>query len=162
MANEILKRDSNNIPVGGSVTNDANLDIVMDRVDPTTKGKLVQVVGTGSQTFTSTTALAESLVTSGATRMFGAYGFIDATAASDVYYIQFFDSDSEPADATSVSASMPTPVIVNHATGTDTPWEINLSQNPPSLTNDLAVVVSTTHFTKTEAGDVASITAITD
>lgn len=36
MANEVAKRDENRVPVGLAVTNDANLDIKMLRVDPTT------------------------------------------------------------------------------------------------------------------------------
>lgn len=40
---EILLRDQNHITVGAAVTNDANLDITMLRVDPVTKYLLVNI-----------------------------------------------------------------------------------------------------------------------
>ena len=42
MANEILKRDANFITVLGGVTDDADQDIMMLRVDPVTKRLLVK------------------------------------------------------------------------------------------------------------------------
>lgn len=45
MADEILKRDQNNIVVLAGVTNDASQEIRMLRVDPTTKRLLVSAVG---------------------------------------------------------------------------------------------------------------------
>lgn len=48
MANEIAKRDENRVPVGLAVTNDANLDIKMLRVDPTT-GELLTKMSSDSE-----------------------------------------------------------------------------------------------------------------
>jgi len=45
MANEILKRDENHEPVIGLVTDDANEEIRMGRIDDTTKGLKVMFVG---------------------------------------------------------------------------------------------------------------------
>lgn len=54
MADEILKRDSNNQPVSGAITNDSNQFIKMARIDDTTKGLKVMVVGgAGTGTVTS-------------------------------------------------------------------------------------------------------------
>lgn len=48
MANEIAKRDENRVPVGLAVTNDANLDIKMLRVDPAT-GELLTKMSSDSE-----------------------------------------------------------------------------------------------------------------
>lgn len=54
MASEILKVDENNKPVIGLVTDDANLDIKMGRIDNATKGLKVMIVGgVGGGTVTS-------------------------------------------------------------------------------------------------------------
>ena len=45
MSSEILKRDANNEPVVGFVTDDSAQDIKMGRIDDTTKGMKVVVVG---------------------------------------------------------------------------------------------------------------------
>lgn len=47
MANEILKRDQNHITVLAGVTNDADQDVTMLRVDPITKRLLVAATGGG-------------------------------------------------------------------------------------------------------------------
>lgn len=54
MANEVLKVDQNNKPVTGFVTDDASQEIRMARIDDTTKGlKVMLVGGAGSGTVTS-------------------------------------------------------------------------------------------------------------
>lgn len=53
MASEILKIDANNKPVSGAVTDDSSQDIKMLRIDDTTKGLKVSVVGGGLGTVTS-------------------------------------------------------------------------------------------------------------
>ncbi len=53
MSDEILKRDENTITVLGAVTDDASENIMMLRVDPTTKRLLVSATGTGAGTVTS-------------------------------------------------------------------------------------------------------------
>lgn len=46
MAPEVLKRDQNHVTVLGGVTNDADMDVTMLRVDPLTKRLLVAATGT--------------------------------------------------------------------------------------------------------------------
>lgn len=49
MADEILKRDENHVTVGAGVTNDADLEVTMLRVDPVT-GYLLVNIDAGSAT----------------------------------------------------------------------------------------------------------------
>lgn len=58
MADEILKRDENRITVLAGVTDDANTEIRMLRVDPTTKRLLISAVVTGSGANTALSNLA--------------------------------------------------------------------------------------------------------
>lgn len=107
----------------------------------------------------STTALAASLVVSNKSgRLYSAFGYIDGSAATDVYYVQVFNTTSAPNDGTAVSSSMPTPIIVNHTTGTPTQFQMNFTDiNGIPCSTGITICISTTHFTKTIAGSVASI-----
>ena len=58
MADEILKRDQNHVTVGARVTNDADKDITMLRVDPITKYLLVQI-SAGSSSSANTLQIAK-------------------------------------------------------------------------------------------------------
>lgn len=108
----------------------------------------------------SGTALSEFLeVKTSAGRLLGAYGFIDASASTDVYYVQFFDAGAEPADTTAVSAAMPTAIVVNHTNGTPSPWQLDLKGKSVNFSSGLYIVISTTQFTKTETGDIGAFTA---
>ncbi len=53
MANEILKRDENHVTVSAAVTNDANQEVTMLRVDPATKYLLVEIIASTSTPGTS-------------------------------------------------------------------------------------------------------------
>ena len=57
MADEVLKRDENYIPVAGGLTNDANLEIKALRVDPTSKRLLTNDSGTTKSSYGTHTAL---------------------------------------------------------------------------------------------------------
>lgn len=45
MADEVLKRDQNHVTVAGAVTNDADLEVTMLRVDPVTGYVLISEMG---------------------------------------------------------------------------------------------------------------------
>ena len=53
MANEVLLRDENHVPVLGAITNDANQEIRMVRVDPTTGRILADATGGGASPLTT-------------------------------------------------------------------------------------------------------------
>lgn len=108
----------------------------------------------------STTALAASLVVSNkAGRLYASFGYIDASAATAVYYIQVCNTTSEPIDTTAVSSTMPTAIVVNHTNGTPTQFQMNYTDiNGVACSTGITICVSTTQFTKTAAGSVASIT----
>lgn len=54
MADEVLKHDVNRNTTAAGVTNDANLEIVQMRMDPTTKGVITQEAGSLSPGATAT------------------------------------------------------------------------------------------------------------
>lgn len=93
-------------------------------------------------------------------KLYAGYGFIDSTAASDIYYVQFFNSTAAPENGTAVSSSMPTSIVVDHSTGTTTPFDFNFSEaNGVTFSTGITICVSTTQFTKTAAGNVLALTA---
>ena len=64
MASEILKRDENHVPVVGLVTDDTSQEIRMARIDDTTKGLKVMIVGGGTTSLTvGTTTIASGTTT---------------------------------------------------------------------------------------------------
>lgn len=63
MANEILKRDQNSVPVLAGITDDANQEIRMVRVDPATNRVLVSATGIGVNVETPTGTVNGSNVT---------------------------------------------------------------------------------------------------
>ena len=107
----------------------------------------------------STAALAESIVAKAAAGTFySAYGFIDETAATSIYYIQVHNAAAEPSDSTVVETDMPTPIIVDHTQNTPTAWQINLSSTPVTCDIGIVLVCSTDQFSKTETSDISSFT----
>lgn len=63
MANEIIKRDGNNVPVLAGVTDDANQYVTMLRVDPTTKRLLVGVSSAAASLTVGTTTVSSGTTT---------------------------------------------------------------------------------------------------
>lgn len=88
MANEILKRDENNQPVIGLVTDDSNQFIKMGRIDDTTKGLKVMIVG-GVGTGSVTSVATDATLTGGPITTTGTLG-IDLTHANTWSGIQTF------------------------------------------------------------------------
>lgn len=87
MADETLKIDANNKPVIGLVTDDANLSIRMGRIDNTTKGlKVMLVGGTGAGTVTSVATTGS--VTGGTITTSGTINLVNdnATPGNSFYY----------------------------------------------------------------------------
>lgn len=103
------------------------------------------------------TALEPSSVTSAAPALLASgFIFIDDTAATDIYYLQFFNSTTVPADTTA-STGIISPIIINHTTGTPTKVDFSfLDENGIFFSTGIAWAISTTQFTKTVAGNVAT------
>lgn len=80
------------------------------------------------------------------------FGKIDATAATDVYYIQVHDKSSTAGGANFICA----PLEVNHTNGTSTLFSFEVSHGIQCETG-IVVVASTTEFSVTSAGSVMSI-----
>lgn len=82
----------------------------------------------------------------------GAFGVIDATAPTDLYYVQALDSASLPADG--AVTHIVTPVPVNHINGTDSSFDFGetFKLNPANAASGIVLVLSTTLVTKTIAG----------
>ena len=80
MADEILKRDQNEVPVLAGITDDANQYVTMLRVDPTTKRLLVKSTAAGGGTVTSITASTGILLTPDPITTTGTVGLSTALA----------------------------------------------------------------------------------
>ena len=124
----------------------------------------VEIVDGSPYTPTFTTALSSAVdAASSASTFYKLYGKIDTTAATDLYYIQILDAASKPADG--AVTHLVAPIEVNHTNGTSTAFDLDLTgtaRDGVSASNGVQVVVSTTEFTKTEAGSVMSVTALTE
>jgi len=82
---------------------------------------------------------------------------IDPSAATDIYYVQFFNLTAEPADATAVTFEVP--FAINHTTGAPSARSIDFGLAGMPCSVGCVVVLSTTAFTKTETGDIAAFSA---
>jgi len=86
-------------------------------------------------------------------------GRVDSTAASATYYIQLINSSSLPADGAVTLLLAPIKII--HTTGTDSPFDVDLTPDYIKSKNGIFIVCSTTEFTKTLVGsDVLSCSAL--
>lgn len=79
MADEILKRDPNRAIVEGFITNDASLEVMMGRIDPSTKRILVDAVATASSGMADNAAF-----TAGTSLFFPGGFFVDEVATSSI------------------------------------------------------------------------------
>ena|SRR3990167_2008108 len=87
-----------------------------------------------------------------------AFGRIDSTAATDDYYVQFMDSATVPSDGT--VTFLTAPIKIAHVTGTDSTIDLDLKREYIYAAAGISWCVSTSEFTKTVAGDVASLTVL--
>lgn len=98
-------------------------------------------------------ALEASSISKNATGNFhGAFGVIDKSATTGLYYIQILDSASLPADG--AVTHLVTPLPVSHVNGTDSSFDFGVlfALNPANAANGIVIVLSTTMVTKTIAG----------
>lgn len=88
MADETLKVDANNKPVMGLVTDDASLNIRMARIDDTTKGMKVMIVGgTGAGTVTSISGTGSVVTSPNPITTTGTVGLVnDSTTPGNSFY----------------------------------------------------------------------------
>jgi len=87
-----------------------------------------------------------------------AFGRIDSTAGTDDYYVQFMDSATVPADGT--VTFLCAPIRIAHTTGTSSTIDLDLKREYVYGASGIAWCISTTEFTKTVAGAVASLTLL--
>lgn len=81
--------------------------------------------------------------------MFWFTGYIDGSAPTGTYYLQFFNLTAVPADATAVPADFVGPIAYNHATGSPTAIDLDFRDIGISGSVGLVVCLSSTQFTKT-------------
>ena len=116
-------------------------------------------VSTYTYTRDSSTALeASSISKASAGNLYRAFGVIDATAATDLYYIQFLDSATLTADG--AVTHLITPIAVNHTTGTDSMFDSFEFPMGVAAANGIVIVASTTLVTKTIAGAIMFATTL--
>ena len=85
-------------------------------------------------------------------------GRIDSTAASGTYYIQFMNAASLPADGT--VTFLLAPQKIQHTQNTDSPFDVDIKREYIYASTGIVWCVSSTEFTKTISGAVASVTVL--
>jgi len=106
----------------------------------------------------STSALeASSVISAAPCKVYEVFGRIDSTASSDDYYLQLVNAASLPGDG--AVTFLAAPIKVAHTTGTDTTVDVGFGEHGIAASTGAVWVISTTEFTKTIAGAVASLTA---
>jgi len=129
-------------------------DIGLSRMSPDRIQYMYSAVtSSATQTYSKdvSAALEASSVTKNAVgNFYRAFGAIDATAATDIYYIQVLDASSLPADG--AVTHLITPIPVNHTTGADSSFDTGLIPQGVAAGTGIVVVLSTTMVTKTIAG----------
>ncbi len=97
---------------------------------------------------------AHNVVKNTAGTVYKVFGSIDASAATDVYYILLIDSATVPSDGTVTLLAKA--IVVNHTNGTPSTFSKDYTPGYVYGTNGLVISCSTTEFTKTASGSVAS------
>jgi len=87
-----------------------------------------------------------------------AFGRIDSTAATGDYYVQFMDAAAVPADGT--VTFLCAPIRISHTIGTSSTVDLDLKREYVYAATGISWCISTTEFTKTVAGAVASMTVL--
>ena len=101
---------------------------------------------------------ASSVSKNSAGNLYRAFGVIDATAPTDIYYIQFLDVNSLPADG-SVTHII-TPITVNHVNGTDSSFDTEMIEFGVAAASGIIIVLSTTLVNKTISGSYLFATVL--
>ena len=116
-------------------------------------------VNTYTPTRDSSTALeASSISKATAGNLYRAFGGIDATAATDIYYIQFLDAATLTADG--AVTHLITPIPVNHTINIDSTFDTGDLPFGVAAANGIVIVVSTTMVLKTIAGSIMFATTL--
>jgi hypothetical protein len=92
----------------------------------------------------------------GSLRLFS--GRIDSTAASGTYYVQMLNAASLPANGAVTMLCAPTKLI--HTTGSDTPINLDFTDNMIAASTGIVFCLSSTEFTKTISGAYLSASVL--
>ena len=87
-----------------------------------------------------------------------AFGRIDSTAATATYYLQFYDSATVPADG--AVTFLTAPIKIQHTILTDSTIDLDLRREYIAANNGVSWAISSTEFTKTVTGAIASLTVL--
>lgn len=102
---------------------------------------------------------ASSISKASAGNLYRAFGVVDATAPTDIYYIQFLDSATLTGDG--AVTHLITPIPVNHVNGTDSSFDTGHFDFGVAAANGIVIVLSTTMVTKTISGSYLFATTLT-
>jgi|15BtaG_2_1085339.scaffolds.fasta_scaffold58748_2 hypothetical protein len=100
---------------------------------------------------------ASSVISAAPCKLYEVFGRIDSTAATDDYYLQLINAASVPADG--AVTLLAAPIKIEHTTGSDTTVDVGFGEHGIAASTGAVWAISTTDFTKTVAGAVASLTA---
>ena len=172
MANEILKRDDNQEPVIGLVTDDASKEIRMGRIDDTSKGlKVMLVGGTGSGTVTSISQGTGILLSTNPIVATGSVSLATslqpiATLTGNSLKVLRVNAGETAVEYASVGAGTVTTVSVTTANGvsgsvataTTTPAiTLTLGAITPTTTNGLTITANGTNTLNITAGKTLTV-----
>lgn len=107
----------------------------------------------------SSTALeASSISKASAGNLYHAFGVVDKSAPTGLYYIQFLNSATLTGDG--AVTHLITPIPVNHVTGTDSTFEAGPFPFGVAASSGIVIVLSTTMVTKTISGSYLFATVL--
>lgn len=85
-------------------------------------------------------------------------GRLNETLSTGTYYFQLYNATSVPSDGS--VTFLKTPTKIKHITGTDSTFDLDATPGGLPASTGICWGISTTEFTKTEAGDFASVTLL--
>ncbi len=146
MADEILKRDANNEPVMGLVTDDSSLNIKMARIDDTTKGlKVVIVGGIGTGTVTSLTAGTGITLSPSPITTTGSISLANTAVTAGLYTLANITVDAQGriTSASNGSAGAGTVTSVSVTTANGVSGVVATATTTPAITLTLGAITPT-------------------